>query len=412
MARSKRPTPKRHTITADGTERTVIDNKRANGTGSIYAEERPDGRYRWRATYVDATGKRRTVTAATRRDVETRLADKLAEAATKPPAPTTVADITERWLTTVAPLRVRAATLDSYTKFVGYLTADLGTLRAADLDHSTASAWQANLSTRLAPHTVANARQVARQVFAEAVAAGLVDRNPFDSVKAPKAGPRRTARILSTDEVARLVQASANFTNGAAVALLFLQGWRVSEVLGLAWSDLDLDNGTARISRASTYTTSRGMHLAPPKTVGTGGVHHLAPSSISALRAHRDAQDARRADAGDLWATNLYDGRTLDLVFTTEAGALLHRQAVTKAVQRAAVAAGIDPEGIATHTGRRTVVTALYADGRVDLSDIARHVGHSNTSTTAGYVRSLGERPRDTARLAADLLDPLSGADK
>jgi hypothetical protein len=70
MARSKRPRPKRHTITADGTERTVIDNKRANGTGSTYAEERPDNRYRWRATYVDATGKRRTVTAATRRDVE------------------------------------------------------------------------------------------------------------------------------------------------------------------------------------------------------------------------------------------------------------------------------------------------------------------------------------------------------
>jgi integrase len=40
---------------------------------------------------------------------------------------------------------------------------------------------------------------------------------------------------------------------GAAVALLFLQGWRVSEMLGLAWEDLDLESGTAQVRRASVY---------------------------------------------------------------------------------------------------------------------------------------------------------------
>jgi integrase len=77
-----------------------------------------------------------------------------------------------------------------------------------------------------------------------------------------------------------------------------------------------------------------------------------------------------------------------------------------KAIRHAAKSAGIDPDGLATHTGRRTVITALYADGNVDLTDIARHVGHSDTTTTASYVRSLGHRPQDTARRAAELLDP------
>jgi hypothetical protein len=57
-------------------------------------------------------------------------------------------------------------------------------------------------------------------------------------------------------------------------------------------------------------------------------------------------------------------------------------------VARAAKSAGIDPIGLASHIGRRTVVTALYADGGMDLADVARHVGHSNPSTSAGYVRS------------------------
>jgi hypothetical protein len=48
----------------------------------------------------------------------------------------------------------------------------------------------------------------------------------------------------------------------------------------------------------------------------------------------------------------------------------------------------------------------LYADGGLDFADVARHVGHSDPSTTAEYVRSLGHRPSDTAKRAVQLLDP------
>ena len=101
-----------------------------------------------------------------------------------------------------------------------------------------------------------------------------------------------------------------------------------------------------------------------------------------------------------------YDGGIVSPVFTTAVGGLLNRAAVTKAIARAAKRAGLDPTGLATHAARRTVITALYADGGLDLADVARHVGHSDTSTTAGYVKSLGKRPQTTARRAAELLDP------
>ena len=94
------------------------------------------------------------------------------------------------------------------------------------------------------------------------------------------------------------------------------------------------------------------------------------------------------------------------MVFTTLDGRLVNRQTISKAIARAATNAELDPEGLATHSGRRTVVTALYANGGLDLADVARHVGHSDPSTTAEYVRSLGHRPSDTAKRAAQLLDP------
>ena len=105
---------------------------------------------------------------------------------------------------------------------------------------------------------------------------------------------------------------------------------------------------------------------------------------------------------GSRWA-NPFHG------FPTEAGPPQVRQRVTVAVRNACERAGIDPAGIATHTGRRSAITAMYVAG-LPLDDVARHVGHASPETTARYVTDLGTRPADTARRAAALLAPAAGA--
>ena len=89
---------------------------------------------------------------------------------------------------------------------------------------------------------------------------------------------------------------------GAAVALLFLQGWRISEVLGLAWDDLDLDAGTAHVRRASVYVDGRGQQLGPPKTDGARGEHWLMPTVVTLLRRQQAIQAQERA-AAPRWQT-------------------------------------------------------------------------------------------------------------
>lgn len=90
--------------------------------------------------------------------------------------------------------------------------------------------------------------------------------------------------------------------------------------------------------------------------------------------------------------------------FTTEDAGIVARQHVDKLTRTKASALGIDTTGLGTHVGRRTVVTAMSEDG-VPLDDIARHVGHRSSTTTAGYVRSHRERDRATAKRAASILD-------
>jgi integrase len=194
------------------------------------------------------------------------------------------------------------------------------------------------------------------------------------------------------------------------VALLFLQGWRVSEVLGLAWEDVDLDACTALVRRASVYVDGAGQRLGPPKTEGAHGKHFLMPTVVALLKRRRDMQADDRATA-PRWETHLYEGEAVSIIFTTPTGGLVLRQTIAKLVKEAARTADIQAvqskeARFATHSGRRTVVTSMFVEGDEALEDIAQFVGHARAATTAGYVKRLGRRPQAVAERAATLMDP------
>lgn len=140
------------------------------------------------------------------------------------------------------------------------------------------------------------------------------------------------------------------------------------------------------------------------------GDHQLVPTVVELLRRRRAQQAADRLASAEPWPEHVYEGRVIDLVFTTPTGGLLTRQSITKLLNAAAAKAGIDATKLGTHTGRRSVVTALYAEAGESIEEIARLVGHASPVTTAGYVRDLGNRARGLRRRAARLLDPASGA--
>jgi integrase len=314
----------------------------------------------------------------------------------------TVGRLADWWLHNVYRHAVRPSSWAMAEDRVRRIKETLGDLPVVDLDYRAVTEWQAKLSQELAPWTVRHRRQTLALVVDEAVKMGALVGNPVRSVK-----PVRIAAsdcvALERDETRALLAAVRDHRLGAAVALLFLQGWRVSEVLGLASEDPDLDAGVAHLRRASVYVDGRGQQLGPPKTDGARGEHWLMPTVVSLLAKRRETQAQEQAAAPE-WATISYEGEQISLVFTNPTGGLVLRQAVTKVVKQAAKSAGIAAD-LATHAGRRTIVTTLFVDGDEALEDIARFVGHANPATTAGYVKRLGRRPETVAWRAAAVLD-------
>jgi integrase len=399
----------KRSVGADGLVR--VHGKASNGEGSIYRDS--DGA--WRATYFVAGERRpRRVRGKTRDEAIARRTAKLAELAQTQSATfhrdTTVAELAAWWLDTVARHRVRPSTFGKYSDRVTRITGTLGVMpvRAVKAEH--VARWQSDLlKTGLASGTLGDLRVTLHQVLEQAVVHELVGANPVDRVAAPKV-VRSSKRALTSDEARRLVEEAASDRLGAAVALLFVQGWRVSEVLGLGWEDLDLDSGIAVVRRAAVYVDGQGVVLGPTKNAGAAGTHHLSAGVVEQLRGRRKAQAVERLAVGEQWQSHVYEGRAVSPVFTNTIGGFVNRQAVAKAVTTAAERAGLDPTGLSTHTGRRTAVTVLYAEAGLDLSDIARYVGHAGEATTAGYVRALGERPKATAATASAMLDPRAAA--
>lgn len=378
--------------------------KNANREGSVYRQANG----RWCATWWEPGRPRpRVATGKTREAAVARRAKRQKEAGLVLNELRTVGALAEWWLHNVHKQAVRASSWAKAEDRVRRITKTLGHLPVTALDYRAVTEWQASLlALPLAPRTVRHHRQTLAQVLDEAVKLGMITGNPVRSVDPPHV-PDYDGVALTRDESHALLAAARDHRLGAAVALLFLQGWRVSEVLGLAWEDLDLDGGTAKVQRASVYIDGRGQQLGPTKTDGARGEQWLMPTVVELLEITRERQATERA-AAPSWERITYEGVEIHLVFTTPAGGLVLRQTVAKVVKQAAKTAAITAP-LATHTGRRSVVTSLYSEGEEALEDIAKFVGHARSSTTAAYVKRLGRRPKSVADRAAALLDPSIG---
>jgi integrase/recombinase XerC len=79
---------------------------------------------------------------------------------------------------------------------------------------------------------------------------GNIKANPAQGVRAPKA-PRKLPEVLDPDEMARLVEVPTNTELGirdrAMLELFYSSGLRLSELCGLHWRDLDLQEGLVRV---------------------------------------------------------------------------------------------------------------------------------------------------------------------
>ncbi len=193
-------------------------------------------------------------------------------------ANTNVNELSRWWLDHVARHRVRVTTWSTYGKQLRVVGAQLGETAVRALRPEQVAALIADIAQAGSPSRARNTRMLLVQLLDEAVNLGLAEDNVARRVRSPRV-PKVQRRTLTPSEVTRLLDV-CDERYAAVVALCLVQGWRVSEALGLAWQDLDLEAGTVRLRRGATYADRVGMVLGSPKTSRTAGRQLLAPTTL------------------------------------------------------------------------------------------------------------------------------------
>jgi len=191
--------------------------------------------------------------------------------------------------------------------------------------------------------------------------------DPTLDISAPRLG-RRLPKSLSEAEVEALLAAPAGdepraLRDRAMLEMLYATGLRVSELIALRYTQVNLNQGVVRVT-------------------GKGNRERLVPIGAAAAEALQQFEQRGRAA--------LLEGRSSEHLFPTREGEPMTRQAFWHLIKRHARTAGID-KPLSPHTLRHAFATHLLNHG-ADLRVVQMLLGHSDLSTTQIYTHVARER--------------------
>ncbi|MEU5973872.1 site-specific integrase [Streptomyces sp. NPDC047315] len=327
-----------------------MTGKRSNGEGSIYPYRNTFAAYVW-VTRPDGTKGRKYVYGKTRDEVHDKWIKLHAESKKGPVATSTptLGTYLERWLKDVVEPDLKPKTAETYAMHVRlYVTPHLGSKRLDKLTVRDVRSWvntllaqcqccaQGKDARRPETHrnprqrrrccavgrccgqiasrrTVQDARAVLRSALSNAVAEELILKNVAALVKVRSA--RRTRRKPWSVEEARQFLESARAAGDPlypAYVLILVLGFRRGEVLGLTWSNVDLEAGEVTVEKQLQRIRRQLVHD-EAKTDASMATLPLPQIAHTALQLRHKAQAAARKAAGDQWSGS-------DFVVTTRWG--------------------------------------------------------------------------------------------
>lgn len=269
--------------------------------------------------------------------------------------------------------RLADHTLESYSRdlqrlgeFAAGLEKSIQQLARRDLE----SFVDALMNEGLSPRSVARMVAAIRGFYRFATLAQQVDANPADDLQAPRAWPA-LPKLLAVEEVERLIQqpdvsTPRGLRDRALIEVLYATGLRVSELIHLRASDLNLDSG---------YLSCTGK----------GNKQRIVPIGEQATQwLTRYIRQARPALIGK--------HHTPWLFVNAKRGGSLTRVGFWKILKGYGLKAGL-PRALSPHVLRHSFATHLLEHG-ADLRSIQMMLGHADLSTTQIYTHVLEARLR------------------
>lgn len=190
--------------------------------------------------------------------------------------------------------------------------------------------------------------------------------NPVKNIPHPKT-PKKLPSYLTIDEVDKLLDikflTSFDYRNKAMLELMYATGLRVSELLSLKLSNINLKD---------TYV----------KILGKGSKERIVPFSDYALKyLNLYLEDYRPI---------ILNNHDSDYVFVNYQGNMLSRQSFFKMLKKEALKKGIN-KNIYPHMLRHSFATHLLNNG-ADLRVIQELLGHNDLKTTEIYAHLANQK--------------------
>ena len=220
----------------------------------------------------------------------------------------------------------------------------------------------------------------------------VIERNPAALVRV--LGPPRRERVpLTVEEVRALLRSSRDHRLHGMLVAFALLGMRRSEVLGLRWEDVDLDQAFLQVRRGLQRVDGQ-LTLLPTKTARSRRTIPLPGLVVDVLVEHRDRQDAERVALAGRWPESGF-------VFTTPIGTPIDPRNCTRIVQEACRRAEV--RVVRLHDLRHGCVSVLLGLG-VPPRTAMEIAGHSTIDMTMNVY---GHVTLDDKRDALDRLSSL-----
>lgn len=352
-----------------------MSKRRGHNEGSVY--QRADGRWTAEITVRDASGKRKRVKRSARTKTEAREMVKELQDLQSAGVDLTIGNLPlskylDRWLRDSAKPSVRQKTFDNYESILFHrVIPRIGGTKLSKVTPALLQQLYTDLSeTGLSNRSVHNTHRVLHRAFGQAVKWGLIQRNPCVATDPPR--PKRTEmKTLTREQVATLLDGSSDERNHAIYLLAVTTGLRRGELLGLRWSDIDLE-GRRLFVRRALQQTRNGLEFVEPKTSMSRRTVMLAPDTVTGLREHRRHQAEERLSLGPAWSDN-------ELVFPNSIGHPSDPGAVSNGFQK--LLKRLDLPRIRFHDLRHTCASLLLQAG-THPKIVQEMLGHSTITLT------------------------------
>lgn len=196
---------------------------------------------------------------------------------------------------------------------------------------------------------------------------GFITQNPCETIHLPKL-PDKLPNYLTYEEVDRLLdmplKTDYDYRTKAMLELLYATGMRVSELLSLRFSNIDLENTLVRVE-------------------GKGSKERIIPFNDTSKKYLELYLNSYRPKL-------VKQGKNYEELFLNNRGTPMTRQGLFKLIKQLCKELGIQ-KNVSPHILRHSFATHLL-NGGADLRSIQMLLGHSDISTTKIYTHITNEK--------------------